>query len=292
MQVNQSCKPGRRGQPGSPGWRRASTATTLFAVALSSTVISAASADELYIDAALGFETTGTFRGVKSDKPKPAPYGYFEVTAGEFYGGVFSNPAYIQDDWNALAVLYAVWAPSAAGLDFDIGGRYYAFPGSSDFEYDFEGDGLNDHAGRKGLFEALIGAEKNFDGGRVSGRVFYTPDGFAETGPAWYFHGEARVDIATGFEARIGAGYNHFAEPLYNDNYVDYHVGIYKTAFGLDMFVRYSDTDGFYGMDNSAVVFGLEKMWSVRSPDGASRRRYRKILNDWVVDKSLFAVSR
>jgi len=58
------------------------------------------------------------------------------------------------------------------------------------------------------------------------------------------------------------------------------------------MFVRYSDTDGFYGMDNSAVVFGLEKMWSVRSPDGASRRRYRKILNDWVVDKSLFAVSR
>ncbi|MEZ5916779.1 MAG: TorF family putative porin [Parvularculaceae bacterium] len=264
----------------------------IAAATLIATVISPAYADGLYIDAALGFETTSTFRGVKSDKPKPAPYGYVEVTAGEFYGGVFSNPAFIQDEWNALAVLYAVWAPAAAGLDFDIGGRYYAFPGSSDFEYDFEDDGVIDHAGRKGLFEALIGAEKNFDTGRVSGRVFYTPDGFAETGPAWYFHGEARIDIVAGFEARAGAGYNHFAKTLYNDNYIDYNVGIYKTAFGFDMFVRYSDTDGFYGTDNSAVVFGLEKMWSLRSPDADARRRYRKILNDWVVDKSLFAISR
>jgi hypothetical protein len=142
------------------------------------------------------------------------------------------------------------------------------------------------------LFEGVVSIKRTFTNGRLTARAFYTPDNFAETGPAWYFNGEARADIAAGFEARGNVGVSRFSNARYNDNYVDYNIGVYKSALGLDMFVRYSDTAGLYGADNGVVVFGVEKSWSVLSPQARSPDRYRKILNDWAVDKSLFAISR
>jgi uncharacterized protein (TIGR02001 family) len=245
-----------------------------------------AAAAEYELTGALGLDSKGSFRGVKSQDLNPAVYGYVELVRGKMLAGVFSNPVKIQGEITPLVLTYAAWKPSVGRFDFEAGARYYTFPGSSDFTYDFNRDGIVDHAGHKGLFEAQAGVRRKFKGGRVHLRGFVTPDNFAETGPAWYFNGEARANIAHGFEARGGIGYSGFENTLYNDNYVDYDVGIYKSALGFDMYVRYSDTAGLAGSDNSIVVFGIERSFTLAASSGADRRRFDKIRNDWLVDKS------
>ena len=245
-----------------------------------------AQAEPYELIGAIGVETAGAFRGVKSDRPKPAVYGYAEFVRGDVVLGLFANPVYIQGERNALVLGYAEWRPSIGFAELQLGGQYYAFPDSSDFTYDLDGDGVVDHSGRKGLFEAKAGLQKKFNGGRLRLRVYYTPDGFAETGPAWYGYGEARTEIAHGFEARATFGVSRFDDLRYNENYADYSVGLFKSIGGFDVFVRYSDTAGLSGPDNRAVIFGVERFFTLASSERDERRRYRKIINDWRIDKS------
>lgn len=261
---------------------RAAALTLAFACAAFS-----AAAEDFELTGAIGLDSRGSYRGTLGDGFRPASHGYLELVRGEFLAGVFANPVKIQGENGALVLSYASWKPSVGKIDLEVGARRYWFPGSSDFIYDFDRDGLADHAGRKGLFEAQAGVRRKFNGGRVHLRAFYTPDGFGETGPAWYFNGEGRVNIAYGFEARGAVGVSRFSDPLYNEDYVDYRAGLYKTALGFDMYVRYSDTAGLSGPDNSAVIFGVERDFTLASSARGKRRRFEKIRNDWIVDKSL-----
>ncbi|MFN0024966.1 MAG: TorF family putative porin [Parvularculaceae bacterium] len=261
-----------------------------FAAAVGLCVGAAARAADFDVTAALGLETTGAFRGVKSRKLNPSVYGYVEMTYGEGLFGLFSNPVSIAGETNALVLGYALWKPSFAGFDFEAGGRYYAFPDSNDFTFDLDNDGDVDHRGRKGLFEAQGGIRRKFEGGRVHVRAFYTPDGFARTGPAWYVNNEVRADLPFGFEARGAVGVSRFADARFNDNYIDYDAGLYKSLFGFDMFVRYSDTSGLPGADNSIVVFGIERALSLVSSMSCEDPRFEKIRNDWRIDKARLAI--
>ncbi len=248
-----------------------------------------ASAADFELTAAVGLDTNGTFRGSKSSGFRPASHAYVELVRGEMLAGVFANPVKIQGENRALLLTYASWKPSARKFDLEVGGRYYAFPASSEFTYDFDRDGVVDHSGRKGLFEAVVGVRRKFKRGRLHLRGFYTPDNFAETGPAWYLNGEARVALVHGFETRAAVGYSGFAEQRFNENYVDYRIGINKSALGFDMYVRYSDTAGLSGADNSAIIFGVERSFTLAASPGADDR-FEKIRNDWLIDKSLLGV--
>ncbi len=249
-------------------------------------------AAEFELTGALGLDTNGAFRGVKSRNMNPSVHGFLELVYGEFLAGVFSNPVRISVETTPLVLTYAAWKPSAGNYDFELGARYYAFPGSTDFTFDFEPDGIIDHAGHKGLFEAQAGVRRVFKGGRVHLRAFYTPDDFAETGPSWYLNGDARAAIAKGFDLRAAVGASFPSDTRFSQKYVDYRIGIYKSAFGLDMFIRYSDTAGLNGPDNSVFVFGFERSWTLASSEGARARRYDKIRNDWLIDKSLLGLTR
>lgn len=242
------------------------------------------------IIAGLGLETTGAFRGVKNRKLNPAVYGFVELAYGEGLFGVFSNPVSIAGRTNALVLGYALWKPTLGKFDLEAGGRYYAFTDPTEFTYDFDDDGVVDHRGRKGLFEAQGGLRRKFDGGRVHIRAFYSPDGFAETGPAWYVNNEVRADLPFGIEARGAVGVSRFSDKRFNENYIDYDAGLYKSLAGFDMFLRYSDTAGLAGPDNSVVVFGIERSLSLVSSAGRHDRRYDKIRNDWRIDKARLGV--
>lgn len=241
---------------------------------------------------ALGLETTGVFRGVKSTRLNPSVYGYVELARGEMLIGVLANPVSIAGESNALVLGYGEWRPTFRGVGFEFGGQFYAFPDSSDFTYDLDRDGDVDHSGRKGLFEAKAGVEKKFDSGRVRLRAYYTPNGFAQTGSAWYAYGEGRLDLPLGFEARASGGASLIHDARYNNDYFDYNAGLYRRVRGLDLFVRYSDTAGLPGADNRVVVFGIEKAWTLASSARDERGRYRKILNDWSIDKSRLRLAR
>lgn len=286
---------GRRGltmSGGTPSLNRAGLCARAVAAALALCpgLAAPARADDYSVTAALGLETTGAFRGVKSRKLNPSVYGYLEIAYGEGLFGVFSNPVSIAGETNALVLGYALWKPSIGRFDFEAGGRYYSFPDSSDFTFDFDDDGVVDHRGHKGLFEAQAGVRRKFDGGRVHVRAFYSPDGFAETGPAWYFNNEVRADLPFGIEARGAVGVSRFSDKRFNENYIDYDAGLYKSLAGFDMFLRYSDTAGLAGPDNSVVVFGIERALSLDSSGARERRRYEKIRNDWQIDKARLGI--
>lgn len=271
---------------GTPFLRRACFCARVAAAALALGLATPAGAADYDVTAGLGLETTGAFRGVKSRKLNPSVYGYLEIAYGEGLFGVFSNPVSIAGESNALVLGYALWKPSIGKFDLEAGGRYYAFPDSSDFTFDFDDDGVVDHRGRKGLFEAQGGVRRKFDGGRVHIRAFYTPDGFARTGPAWYVNNELRADLPFAIEARGAVGVSRFSDKRFNENYVDYDAGLYKSMFGFDMFVRYSDTAGLSGPDNSVIVFGIERSLTLASSAARDDRRYEKIRNDWRLDKA------
>lgn len=271
---------------GTPFLRRACFCAGAVAALLALGLAAPAQGAEYDIIAGLGLETTGAFRGVKNRKLNPAVYGFLEISYGEGLFGVFSNPVSIAGETNALVLGYALWKPSIGRFDFEAGGRYYAFPDSSDFTFDLDDDGVVDHRGRKGLFEAQGGVRRKFDGGRLHIRAFYTPDGFARTGPAWYINNEVRADLPFGIEARGAVGVSRFSDKRFNENYIDYDAGLYKSLFGFDMFLRYSDTAGLSGPDNSVVVFGIERSLSLASSAARDDRRYEKIRNDWRLDKA------
>lgn len=275
---------------GTPSLSIASLRALVVAAAIALGFAEPARATDYDITAALGLETTGAFRGVKSRKLNPSVYGFVEVTYGDGIFGVFSNPVSIAGQTNALVLGYALWKPSLGKFDLEAGGRYYAFTDPTEFTYDFDNDGVVDHRGRKGLFEAQGGIRRKFEGGRVHIRAFYTPNGFAETGPAWYVNNEVRADLPFGLEARGAVGVSRFSDKRFNENYIDYDAGFYKSTLGFDLFVRYSDSAGLSGPDNSVVVFGIERSLSLDSSTARQDRRYDKIRNDWRIDKARLGI--
>lgn len=262
-----------------------------LAIALSPCAPQPADAADYELSGAVGLESNSAFRGTLGDGFRPASYGYLEFLRGETLIGVFANPVKIQGETGPLILGYGAWKPSAGEFDFEIGARRYWFPGSSDFTFDFGHDGVIDHAGAKGLVEATAGVRRRWDGGRLHLRGYYTPNGFADTGPSFYVNGEARKTVAYGFEARGAIGVSRFRDNRYNDDYVDYRVGVHKSLRGFDMSLRYSNTAGLAGAKNSVVIFGIERNFSLAASSGASDDRFNKIRNDWMYDKSLLGIS-
>ncbi len=249
--------------------------------------------DAFAVTAGLGVETVSVYRGVKSTKLNPSVYGYVEIERGDIYGGFVTTPSSIAGEIRPFVLGYGGYAPSAGAFDLNIGARYYAFPASSPFDFDLDADGVIDHSGRKGFYEGFAGVKREFGKLEVRARAFYAPNVFAETGGAAYANARVKAAIAHGFDLRADFGVSAFERSQFNDDYVDYGVGVFKTLFGLDMFVRYSDTSGLSGSDDRVVVFGIEKAWSLA--DGAAKHSYlhRKIRNrHWTTDKSVFRINR
>ena len=120
-------------------------------------------------------------------------------------------------------------------------------------------------------------------------RAFYTPDDFAETGPAFYLNAEARAHIARGFEARGSVGVSEYKDARFSDDYVDYRVSLHKSVLGFDGFVAYSNTVGLDNADNNAIVFGIERVFTIAESDDPEWRRFEKIRNGWRIDKALLS---
>lgn len=249
--------------------------------------------DEIVVTGTLGVDTTSVFRGIKSTKLNPSVFGNLIVERGDLYGGVYSNPSSIQGEVRPFVIGYANYAPRIGAFDVDVGGRYYAFIDSSDFSFDLDRDGVIDHTGRKGFFETFASVSRNFGDVQARTRVYYAPDVFAETGGSLYVNTRLKALLGNGFDVRADVGISEFEREQFNDEYVDYGIGIYKSLFGFSLSVRYSDTVGLAGSDDRVVSFSIERDFTLRA--GNKRREYlkRKIRNyDWSGDKALFGYAR
>lgn len=248
---------------------------------------SAYAADGDYeVEATFGVDTAGVFRGQKSTTLNPAVSATVTVERGDFFGGMFVTPSKIADEVRPFVLGYLGYGSSVKEVDWSVSARYYSFPDSSPFVIDLDKDGNPENVGEKGFFEAVARAGFSIGAMDISAGAFYSPNGFGDTGGALYTTGSVKTEIGWDVTLRGNVGVSRFENDLYNDDYIDYAVGVYREVFGIDMFLRYSNTSGRAGSGDSVVVFGVEKAWSVASSGKAHERRNRKIRNDLVFEKT------
>lgn len=237
----------------------------------------------------LGVDSTGVFRGLKSRRLNPSVWSQLDLEFGDAYAGVFLQPTGFENETVPLVYGYGGVAPSAFGIDFNLGASYYAFPWSSPAEFDTSGDDIVDHAGRKGLFEAFIGASRDFGAFEVAAVSYYSPDMYGETGEAWYHAAALTVPLPRGFTFRARYGLSEFAEDQYNDDYADYLVGVEKSLFGFDFSLNYSSVADLAGADESLVYLSISRELSIFSRGARQEKRFGKIRNNWAIDKGRVA---
>ncbi len=233
-----------------------------------------------------GVDTTSVNRGRRSRQLNPSPFAAIEIVYDDFLGGVVSTPTKIIDEVRPLTIGYLEYRPSIDKYKVIVGARYYAFIASSDFKFDIDNDGVTDKTGRKGFFEANLGVRRRFDVGELTARTFYSPNVFGETGDAFYGSISGKAFLGDDWSLRAHVGVSEYDDTRFNDDYWNYAVGVYKYAWGFDLFLRYSDTVNLAGRGDSIVVFGFEKAFTLASSDRDRRRRFEKIRNDLIIDKA------
>lgn len=245
-----------------------------------------ADAEDYSVTAIVGVDTVSVNRGRRSRELNPSPFAVIEIEYGNFLGGAVATPTKIAGEVRPLLVGYAAWKPSAGPYGLTFGARYYSFPGSSDFVFDFENDGVPEKIGRKGFFEANAGIKRRWEIGELSARAFLTPNSFGETGAAFYSDISGKLFLQNDWSIRAHIGKSEYWNDRFNDDYWNHAIGIYKYQFGLDFFVRYSDANNLIGPNQRVVVFGFEKAFTLLSSDARRDSQFDKIRNDLTIDKA------
>lgn len=200
--------------------------------------------------------TNYMFRGVSQTDNGPAIQGGFDYQYSPFnlYVGVWAsnvdsssgtsifvdadNPSMLVDpgDPNAEEIvleaagydgasmeidLYAGWAPSFKGFDFDLGYLRYEYPNTDTSENNTD--------------EFHLGVSYDVQGYFTPSYTAYYSDDWFGTGPAWYHDLSVEVNLPHDFTLAGHYGWNRFDDDT--ADYEDYSVGISREimGFGFDL---------------------------------------------------------
>ena len=188
----------------------------------------------------VAFATEYVFRGISQTDEEPAVQASLDYSIGPaegtslYLGAWGSNVDFNDDDQAHLELdLYGGIKGKLAGLGWDLGAIYYAYPGAADrLDYDFvEG-------------KAALGYD--FGPAALTGSAFYSPDYFAGSGDAVYLLGQVAVPLPYGLALTGQVGHQwvednaRFGLP----DYLTWSAGLGWTVVeGLTLGVAYHDTD-------------------------------------------------
>jgi uncharacterized protein (TIGR02001 family) len=208
-----------------------------------------------------GNATIGTdyvFRGFSQTNEEPTIQGGFDVGhATGFYAGVWASnvefnenagvaPADAVNEATVEIDYYFGYANSLAnlGLEYDIGGIYYSYPGASDsLDYDYwEIMGALSYS-----FGEYFNATPT-----LNGAIYYSPEFFGNVGSAINY--DIGMDIALPYNASFGGavGFQTFDKL---DDYTHWKVYGGYSVFGFDMELSYQNTDVTDPLANGRWVF-------------------------------------
>lgn len=194
----------------------------------------------------VGAATDYVFRGVSQTDENPEIYGGADLTAGQFYAGVWASNVDFNDSTDAEVDLYAGVRPTLGPVSLDLGAIYYGYvnePSAANWAY-WEIKA----AGSLPLGKATLGAA-----------VYYSPDA---TGPtdesALYYEANAAVPLTDKISVSGALGRQTYEDSA---DYTTWNLGVgfaLNDHIGLD--VRYWDTDehGFGDIYDSRVVAGIK----------------------------------
>lgn len=176
-----------------------------------------------------------SFRGIAQSDEHPAFQGGVDWShdSGFYLGFWGSNVDFNDGDEASVEMdVYGGMTGEVAGLNWDLGLIYYAYPGAdSSLDYDF--------------VEAKASLGYDFTVMALTAALNYSPDYFAGSGDSFYYSLGADVPLPHDFSLSAHAGYQDiddeaaFGVP----DYIDWSIGAGYTWENIDMSLAYVDTD-------------------------------------------------
>lgn len=193
----------------------------------------------------VGASTDYTFRGVSQTDENPQVFGGVDMTAGQFYAGVWGSNVDFNDSTDAEIDVYAGFKPSAGPVSLDLGVVYYGYvnaPSGSDYGY----------------WEFKAAGSVPAGPGTIGAAVYYSPDFFGTVDEAVYYEVNAAFPLAEKVSVSGALGHQSLQGP---GDYTTWNVGLgYALTENLGVDLRYHDTDehSFGDIYDSRVVLGLK----------------------------------
>ena len=181
-------------------------------------VVEAAPESAFEVSANLAITSNYVWRGMTQTANSPAVQGGVDLGYKGFYLGTWgSNVEFGDTDNNLEADFYAGYKTEFAGIAFDLGYIYYAYPNESDaFNFD----------------EAYLGLGYDFGMVGINGKYSLAIDSNADTTDYW----EVGGDIELPMEFALAASYGEYDEVGTN-----YLVSLSKSWGKFEFSVAYTD---------------------------------------------------
>jgi uncharacterized protein (TIGR02001 family) len=218
-------------------------ATLSLAALLATTAAATASAQSIEGNVALS--TNYIYRGITQTDDGPAISGGFDFAdESGIYAGVWASSVDFGDDTTMEIDVYGGYAWSVEGWDLDIGALYYGYPDSPSA------------GGDQNFWEFYGGVGHALGPLAWDAKVSWSPDFYAESGPAVYFETGLAMDVREGISVDGRIGVSRFDDVPAAD-YEDYQIGVSGTVFenvGWDLRYHKLSDDG-----DDSIVFSVSQ---------------------------------
>lgn len=181
----------------------------------------------------VAFVSEYSFRGIAQSNENPAVQASIDYSHDSgFYAGIWGTNVDFTDADIETDIYAGFSGEFSNGLSWDVGGIYYAYPGS---------DGANNYD----FFEAAVAVGYDFDVAAVSAAINYSPDYFGNSGDSTYTAAYVDVPLPYDFSLSGHVGYQSIDEEATFGvpDYMDWSAGIGYNFSGFDLSVTYIDTD-------------------------------------------------
>ncbi len=197
-------------------------------------VVEAVPESEFEVSANLAITSNYVWRGMTQTANSPAVQGGVDLGYNGFYLGTWGSNVEFGDTNNNLeADFYAGYKTELAGIEFDLGYIYYAYPNESDaFNFD----------------ELYLGLGYDFGMFGINGKYSYALDSNIDTTDYW----EVGADLELPMEFTLAASYGDYDEVGTN-----YLVSLSKSWGKFEFSVAYTDfSSDIIGLDDEDHIVG------------------------------------
>lgn len=191
----------------------------------------------------VGAASDYVFRGFSQTDEDPQVFGGVDVTAGQFYAGLWASNVDFLDSTDAEIDAYVGFKPTLGPVSLDLAAIYYGYidaPSGSDYGY-FEAKA----AGSIPVGKATVGAA-----------VYYSPDFFGAVDDAIYYEANVAFPIVDKLSVSGALGRQELEGP---GDYTTWNAGLgyaFNDHIGID--VRYWDSSFDSPISDSRGVVSLK----------------------------------
>jgi uncharacterized protein (TIGR02001 family) len=179
----------------------------------------------------VGAASDYVFRGFSQTDEDPQVFGGVDLTAGQFYAGVWASNVDFLDSTDAEVDVYVGYKPTLGPVAMDLAAIYYGY--------------IDAPSGSKyGYFEAKVAGSVPVGKATVGAAFYYSPDFFGpiDNDNAYYYEANAAFPINDKLSISGAIGHQVITKGV--PDYTTWNAGLgYAITGNIGVDVRYWDTD-------------------------------------------------